>query len=188
MTRLPEALLVIDPRREHIAVAEARKLGLKVVALLDTDCDPDLIDLPIPGNDDSMRSIELVMKRLTDAIIEGKASAPPEPPPSAEPAPAVAIATVTAAGRRPPGRGDSGLRVGSQAGAPRAARRPSRKPAGRRRPAPAPRPPEAPPEPARPSPAADGSCPSLVDVAEPRPPSAEPPPPSRRRAASPAES
>jgi small subunit ribosomal protein S2 len=52
--------------------------------LLDTDCDPDLIDLPIPGNDDSMRSIELVIKRLCDAIIEGKASAPSEPPPPAE--------------------------------------------------------------------------------------------------------
>ena len=84
MNRLPEALLVVDPRREHIAVAEARKLGIKVVALLDTDCDPDLIDLPIPGNDDSMRSIELVIKRLTDAIIEGKAAAPPEPPPPAD--------------------------------------------------------------------------------------------------------
>jgi small subunit ribosomal protein S2 len=84
MNRLPEALLVVDPRREHIAVAEARKLGIKVVALLDTDCDPDLIDLPIPGNDDSMRSIELVINRLTDAIIEGKAAAPPEPAPSAD--------------------------------------------------------------------------------------------------------
>lgn len=81
MTRLPEALLVVDPHREDIAVAEARKLGIKVVALLDTDCDPDLVDLPIPGNDDSMRSIELVMKRLADAIVEGKATAPPEPPP-----------------------------------------------------------------------------------------------------------
>jgi small subunit ribosomal protein S2 len=82
MNRLPEALMVVDPHREHIAVAEARKLGIKVVALLDTDCDPDLVDLPIPGNDDSMRSIELVTKRLADAIVEGKASAPPEPPPS----------------------------------------------------------------------------------------------------------
>jgi len=81
MSRLPEALMVIDPHREHIAVAEARKLGIKVVALLDTDCDPDAIDLPIPGNDDSMRSIELVIKRLTEAIIEGRASAPAEPPP-----------------------------------------------------------------------------------------------------------
>jgi small subunit ribosomal protein S2 len=87
MNRLPEALLVIDPRREHIAVAEARKLGIKVVALLDTDCDPDLIDLPIPGNDDSMRSIELVISQLTDAIRDGRAAAPVEPPPVAEPAP-----------------------------------------------------------------------------------------------------
>jgi small subunit ribosomal protein S2 len=84
MNRLPEALLVIDPRREHIAVAEARKLGIKVVALLDTDCDPDLIDLPIPGNDDSMRSIELVVSQLTDAIRDGKAAAPTEAPPPAE--------------------------------------------------------------------------------------------------------
>src|SRR4051794_3368798 len=81
MTRLPEALLVVDPHREKIAVTEARKLGIKVVALRDTDCAPDVIALPIPGNDDSMRSIELVVKRLTDAIIEGKASAPVEPPP-----------------------------------------------------------------------------------------------------------
>jgi small subunit ribosomal protein S2 len=87
MNRLPEALMVVDPRREHIAVAEARKLGIKVVALLDTDCDPDLIDLPIPGNDDSMRSIELVINRLADAILEGKAAAPPEPEPVVAAAP-----------------------------------------------------------------------------------------------------
>lgn len=84
MTRLPEALLVIDPHREKIAVTEARKLGIKVVALMDTDCDPDTVDLPIPGNDDSMRSIEIVLSRLTDAIIEGRAAAPPEPPAAAE--------------------------------------------------------------------------------------------------------
>jgi small subunit ribosomal protein S2 len=76
--------LVVDPRREQIAVAEARKLGIKVVALLDTDCDPDTIDLPIPGNDDSMRSIELVVGRLTEAIIEGKAAAPMEAAPAAD--------------------------------------------------------------------------------------------------------
>jgi len=81
MTRLPAALLVIDPHREDIAVSEAKKLGIKVVALLDTDCDPDSIDLPIPGNDDSMRSIELVVKRLIEAIIQGKATAPDIPPP-----------------------------------------------------------------------------------------------------------
>ena len=100
MTRLPEALMVIDPHREDIAVAEARKLGIKVVALLDTDCDPDLVDLPIPGNDDSMRSIELVIKRLADSIAEGKSVAPPEPPPrEAEP---------VGAGRRGDRRGGGG--------------------------------------------------------------------------------
>jgi small subunit ribosomal protein S2 len=83
MTRLPEALFVVDPHREKIAVTEARKLGIKVVALMDTDCDPDVVDLPIPGNDDSMRSIDLVIKRLCDAIIEGRAGAPSEPPPAA---------------------------------------------------------------------------------------------------------
>ena len=65
--------------RAHRRCRGAAKLRIKVVALLDTDCDPDLIDLPIPGNDDSMRSIELVINRLTDAIIEGKEAAPPEP-------------------------------------------------------------------------------------------------------------
>ena len=93
MNRLPEALLVVDPRREHIAVAEARKLGIKVVALLDTDCDPDLIDLPIPGNDDSMRSIELIIGGSRDAIIEGRAAAPAEPPPPLIPAGVAVIAT-----------------------------------------------------------------------------------------------
>jgi small subunit ribosomal protein S2 len=86
MNRLPEALFVVDPHREKIAVKEARKLGIKVVALLDTDCDPDVVDLPVPGNDDSMRSIDLVVKRLVDAIVEGKAAAPVEPAPRAEPA------------------------------------------------------------------------------------------------------
>jgi small subunit ribosomal protein S2 len=93
MNRLPEALVVIDPRREHNAVAEAKKLGIKVVAMIDTDCDPDLVDLPIPGNDDSMRSIELVVARLASAVLEGRASLPPEVlaavgPRSAPPAPA----------------------------------------------------------------------------------------------------
>ena len=105
MNRLPEALLVIDPRREHIAVAEARKLGIKVVALLDTDCDPDTIDLPIPSNDDSMRSIELLLNRLTEAILEGKAAAPPEPPPGAE---------GSGRGDRDRDRGDRGDRGGDR--------------------------------------------------------------------------
>lgn len=76
MNRLPEAMIVIDPRKEHNAVHEAHLVGVKVIALLDTDCDPDLIDLPIPGNDDSIRSIQLVLKHLTNAINEGKSTLP----------------------------------------------------------------------------------------------------------------
>ncbi len=71
MERLPGALVVIDPRVEHIAVAEANKLGIPVVALLDTDCDPSRIDILIPGNDDAMRSIQLGLGRLSDAILSG---------------------------------------------------------------------------------------------------------------------
>jgi small subunit ribosomal protein S2 len=75
MNRLPECMVVIDPRKEHNAIDEARKLGITTVALIDTDCDPDLVDLPIPGNDDSIRSIEIVMQQLANAVIEGKANA-----------------------------------------------------------------------------------------------------------------
>ncbi len=74
MGRLPEVLVVIDPRKERNAVKEARKMGLATVALIDTDCDPDEVDLPIPGNDDSIRSIELVLKTLADAVLDGKAA------------------------------------------------------------------------------------------------------------------
>jgi small subunit ribosomal protein S2 len=72
MSRLPECLIIVDPKKEKNAVSEAQKLGVATVALIDTDCDPDLVDLPIPGNDDSMRSIELIVKMLADAITAGK--------------------------------------------------------------------------------------------------------------------
>ena len=75
MNRLPECLLTIDPNKERNAIREATKLGVTTVSLIDTDCDPDLVDLPIPGNDDSIRSIELVTRILADAILEGKAEA-----------------------------------------------------------------------------------------------------------------
>jgi small subunit ribosomal protein S2 len=75
MNRLPECMVVIDPKKERNAIREARKLGVTTVALIDTDCDPELVDLPIPGNDDSIRSIELVLQQLADAVLEGKASA-----------------------------------------------------------------------------------------------------------------
>jgi small subunit ribosomal protein S2 len=76
MTRLPDALIVIDPHREHIAVKEAQRMGVTTLALIDTDSDPDMVDLPIPGNDDSIRSIELVLARLADAALEGRAALP----------------------------------------------------------------------------------------------------------------
>ena len=72
MTEMPGALFVIDIGKESIAVAEARRVGIPIVALVDSDCDPDLIDYPIPGNDDAIRSIRLVTGRMTNAIIEGR--------------------------------------------------------------------------------------------------------------------
>jgi len=79
MNRLPDAIVVVDPHREEIAVKEAQRMGVTTVALIDTDSDPDTVDLPIPGNDDSIRSIELMLAKLADAVLEGRASLPPEP-------------------------------------------------------------------------------------------------------------
>jgi len=76
MNRLPECLVVIDPRKEKNAVREARRLGITTIALIDSDCDPDEVDLPIPGNDDSIRSIELVITLLADAVLAGKVTVP----------------------------------------------------------------------------------------------------------------
>ena len=73
MRVLPDVLFVIDPRKEEIAVGEARKLNIPVVALTDTNCDPDGIDCIIPGNDDAIRAIKLIASQLADAVIEGKA-------------------------------------------------------------------------------------------------------------------
>jgi len=67
-------MFVVDAVKEHIAVKEARRLGMKVVAPLDTNCDPDVVDYPIPGNDDAIRSINLFCKEMAEAIIEGKAA------------------------------------------------------------------------------------------------------------------
>jgi small subunit ribosomal protein S2 len=72
MKQLPDMLFVIDTVREHIAVKEGNKLGIPIIAPLDTNCDPDLIDYPIPGNDDAIRSIQLFCREIADAIIEGK--------------------------------------------------------------------------------------------------------------------
>lgn len=79
MDKMPGVMFLIDTRREHIAVKEARKLGVTTVAMIDTDSDPDMIDLPIPGNDDAMRAIEIIVRELADSVIEGKASRPDKP-------------------------------------------------------------------------------------------------------------
>jgi small subunit ribosomal protein S2 len=70
MERLPDALFVIDPRKERIAIAEARKLNIPIVAIVDTNCDPDEVDVVIPGNDDAIRAVKLLTGKMADAIIE----------------------------------------------------------------------------------------------------------------------
>lgn len=72
LNRLPECIFVVDPNKEKNAVREARSLGITTVALIDTDCDPDLVDLPIPGNDDGIRSIEIIVRHIADAVNAGK--------------------------------------------------------------------------------------------------------------------
>lgn len=76
MNRLPEAVFIVDPSKEKNCVAECRALGVKVVSLIDTDSNPDMVDLAIPGNDDSIRSIRLILSYVSDAINQGKASIP----------------------------------------------------------------------------------------------------------------
>ncbi|MBQ1415834.1 MAG: 30S ribosomal protein S2 [Selenomonas sp.] len=72
MNKLPGALFVVDPRKERIAVAEARKLNIPIVAIVDTNCDPDEVDYVIPGNDDAIRAVKLLTGRMADAIMEGR--------------------------------------------------------------------------------------------------------------------
>jgi len=72
MKKLPDVAIIIDQKREITAVRECRKLGIPIVSLLDTNCDPDLVDIPIPANDDAVRSIKLILNSLTDNIIDGQ--------------------------------------------------------------------------------------------------------------------
>ena len=72
MNKLPGALFVVDPRKEKIAVSEAKKLGIPVVAIVDTNCDPDEVDYVIPGNDDAIRAVKLIAQTMADAILEGR--------------------------------------------------------------------------------------------------------------------
>ncbi|HBR34066.1 MAG TPA: 30S ribosomal protein S2, partial [Firmicutes bacterium] len=72
MNRLPDALFVVDPRKERIAIAEARKLNIPIVAIVDTNCDPDEVDYIIPGNDDAIRAVRLLSATMADAVIEAR--------------------------------------------------------------------------------------------------------------------
>jgi small subunit ribosomal protein S2 len=76
LNRIPECLVIIDPKKEKNAIREAKSLGITTVALIDTDCDPTQVDLPIPGNDDGIRSIDLIVKQLADAVLAGKSDNP----------------------------------------------------------------------------------------------------------------
>ena len=108
MTRLPEAVFIIDTKKEHIAVTEANKLGLPIVAVVDTNCDPDIITYVIPGNDDAIRSGSLMCRIVSDAVKEGAfiasrkaadtgAQAAPRPPePARQP-----VSTMSAGGAAP---------------------------------------------------------------------------------------
>ena len=75
MSQVPEIAIVVDPKRESTAVAECRKLGITIISILDTNCDPNVVDIPIPANDDAVRSIKLIISTLADAIITGKQGA-----------------------------------------------------------------------------------------------------------------
>jgi small subunit ribosomal protein S2 len=107
LERLPEAVFVIDTKKEHIAVNEARKLGVPVIAIVDTNCDPDEVDYVIPGNDDAIRSVALVTRIIADALAEGRQmgreaivtrATGPEIEPEPEPATPAAAAAMQAAG------------------------------------------------------------------------------------------
>ena len=96
MEKLPDAVFVVDTRKEHIAILEAKKLGIPVIAILDTNCNPDDADYIIPGNDDAIRAIKLISGALADAVIEGKGGEQLTDAPAAEEAPAEEAAPVAA--------------------------------------------------------------------------------------------
>ena len=74
MPQIPDVAIIVDQKREMTAIRECRKLGIPIISILDTNCDPDLVDIPIPGNDDAVRSIKLILQSLTDSIKEGQAN------------------------------------------------------------------------------------------------------------------
>ncbi len=107
MDRLPGALIVVDPHREDIAVREARKLGIPTIALIDTDSDPDMVDVSVPGNDDSIRSIRVILTYLADAVVEGKAAREQAKEETSKEELAEVAAKVAPAARKPDSRSSS---------------------------------------------------------------------------------
>ena len=177
LDRLPDAIFVIDTKKEHIAVTEANKLGLPVVAVVDTNCDPDVITHVIPGNDDAIRSGTLLCRVVADAVMEGRfiseqrpAPAPPTPPTPATASPATASLPIPPRRRprrpaqrlppsRPRPRQRAPIRLPRSPPSPRPARAPPPPPRPRQRAPirlprspPSPRPARAPPPPRRPRP------------------------------------
>ena len=74
MNQVPDIAIVVDPKRESTAIAECKKLGITIISILDTNCDPDAVDIPIPANDDAVRSIKLIISTLANSIAQGKAA------------------------------------------------------------------------------------------------------------------
>ena len=146
MDRLPAALVIIDPVMEKIAVAEARKIGAATVALIDSDGDPDAIDLAIPGNDDSIKVVNIIVTKLADAVAEGKANPVGMPKPEdISKAGAVSVSVPEKAGAINIGKGGRPRRVSTPTGS--TGIRPAPAPAPAPRPAPAPAAPPAAPTP-----------------------------------------
>ena len=174
LDRLPDAIFVIDTKKEHIAVTEANKLGLPVVAVVDTNCDPDVITHVIPGNDDAIRSGALLCRVVADAVVEGRfiAQQRPAPAPAAAPAPApLPVPPPPAASTAAPAEAEAPAETDAAA-APEAAAPAVEAPAAAEAPAPACRPLRPPPllRPLRPPPLLRPLRPP------PRPPPLRPPP------------
>ena len=74
MTQIPDIVVIVDPKRENTALLECQKLGIPIISILDTNCDPNLVDIPIPANDDAVRSIKLILSKLADGILQGQNS------------------------------------------------------------------------------------------------------------------
>jgi len=103
MTSLPDAIFIVDPTKEYIALAEARRVGIPVIAMVDTNCNPDDIDYPIPANDDAIRTIKLITRKIADAVVEGRfgeeAVTPAEEAPEVSPEQAEAAEPTEPAGQ-----------------------------------------------------------------------------------------